>query len=104
MDAIPENATKLVGLGGIGRIKNDMKVKEAVLASNINKEATLDDLILMKDTLKQSFNELKNKYKAYESNLIMQEIIQSNIQVEPNQELSKFIGNMLTEEFFNNNK
>lgn len=61
LDLIPENSNKLVGLGGIGRIKDDMKIKEAVLTSNIKKDASLDDLITMKDTLKQSFSDLKNK-------------------------------------------
>lgn len=64
MDAIPENKSKLVGLGGMGKLKDDMKIKEAQLASNINKDANLDDLIKMKDQLKQSFSELRNKQKA----------------------------------------
>lgn len=104
MDVIPENKSQLVGLGGMGKLKDEMKVKEAQLASNINKDANLDDLVKMKDQLKNSFNELKNKYKAYESNLIMQEILQYSNEVHPNQELSAFIGILLSEEFFKINR
>lgn len=76
MVAIPENKSQIVGLGGMGKLKDDMKIKEAQLTSNINKDANLDDLVKMKDQLKHSFSELRNKYKAYESNLIMQEILE----------------------------
>jgi len=58
---LPKNQQQLSGLGGMGKLKDNMKMKEKELSSNIKSDSSIQDLVKLSETIKGSLKELKGK-------------------------------------------